>query len=74
MAPATDVVRLSGYQLDLLRRAVRGDAKTRPHPARGDVLELLTLLERTTAASLRVLVSQPPLRPRHVRRDRWGLR
>lgn len=75
MAPATDVVHLDRYQLLLLRAAVRANADSPTHPARGDLLELLTLLENATGATLRILVSRvTKLQPRHVRRDRWGLR
>lgn len=70
MAPGTDVVRLSRYQLLLLRRAVRVNTDDPHHPARGDLLELLTLLERATGASLRVLVARAvQLPPRHARTD-----
>lgn len=75
MAPATDVVRLDSYDLLLLRAAVRVNVSNLKHPARGDLLRILTLLESATGASLRIPSStRAPERPRHVRRDRWGLR
>jgi hypothetical protein len=70
MAPGTDVVRLSRYQLFLLRRAVRVDTADLKHPARGDLLELLALLERATGASVRLVVSRAvQLPPRHARTE-----
>lgn len=74
MAPATDVVRLDGYDLLLLRAAVRVNISNPQHPARGDLRRILTLLERATSASLRIPGSSPGPGPRHARGDRWGLR
>jgi hypothetical protein len=69
MAPGTDVVRLSRYQLLLLRIALRVGADDPQNPARGDVRELLMIAERATGATFRVVVRRLPLPPRHVRRD-----